>query len=92
MPNARTSESPHQACQVFDFDRALLGACPAGRKTDLMMEAELLASVFAPNRDSAELERMAEQLSSGQRDGEMSRAHARLLAAALRDLAHKADS
>ena len=55
-----------------------------------MMEAELLAGVFAPNRGSAELEEMATQLSSGRRDGEMSRAHARLLAAALRHLAHAA--
>ena len=88
MPNARTSESPQDACQVYDFDSALFAACPPLRKADLMVEAELLASVFAPNRDEAGLERMADQLSAGQRDAEMSRAYARLLAAALRQMAH----
>lgn len=90
MPHDRISESPHGACQVYDFDHALLAACPAGRKADLLLEAELLAGVFAPGGDRRELERMAAQLSHGERDDEMSRAHARLLAAALRHLAHAA--
>ena len=90
MQHLHTSETAEQACDVVDFDEVLLRACPAARRADVLMEAELLAGVFAPNRSSAELEKMATQLSAGQRDSEMSRAHARLLAAALRHLAHAA--
>lgn len=90
MSEARISENTAKTCEIIDFDGALLKACPAARRADVMMEAELLAGVFAPNRASADLEEMATQLSKGQRDSEMSRAHARLLAAALRHLAHAA--
>lgn len=51
------------------------------------MEARLLAGVFAPGGEADALTRMAAQLSAGERDGEMDRAHARLLAAALKRLA-----
>lgn len=86
MPRIRTSERAHSACRVYDFDEALLAACPPSRKVDVLMEAQLLAGVFASGGGREELERMAAQLSCGERDGEMSRAHARLLAAALRHL------
>lgn len=52
-----------------------------------MMEARLLAGVFAPHGDATALERIAIQLSAGERDGEMDRAHARRVAAALKRLA-----
>lgn len=52
-----------------------------------MMEAELLVGVFAPTRSELDLARIAAQLSAGERDAEMNRAHARRLAAALKRIA-----
>ncbi len=65
----------------------MLDACPAARRADLLAEARLLADVLAPGADAQALLRMAQQLSAGDRDGEISRAQARLLAAALKRLA-----
>ena len=87
MGHPRRHEGPHQACQIVDFDEALLDACPAQQRADLMAEAELLVGVFAPGRDAAVLEGIAVQLSAGHRDAEMNRAHARRLAAALKRIA-----
>jgi hypothetical protein len=86
MGHPHRHESPKGPCQVIDFDEALLNACPLDVRTELMAEARLLAGVFAPGGGGA-LERMATQLSAGERDREMQRAHARRLAAALRRLA-----
>jgi hypothetical protein len=72
---------------VIDFDEAMLNACSPEVRTDLMAEARLLAGVFAPGAGAGALERMATQLSAGERDAEMTRAHARRVAAALRRLA-----
>jgi len=90
MPRPRQYEGPPEACEIVDFDEVLLDACPAALRADLMTEAELLAGVFAPGREPEALERIAARLSAGQRDGEMNRAHARRLAAALKRLARKA--
>lgn len=84
-PNA--NERPSQACEIVDFDAAMLDALAPETRADLMREAELLAGVFAPDGKTDELVEMARQLSSGARDGEMARAHARRLAAALKRLA-----
>lgn len=65
----------------------MLDACPPEIRSDLLMEARLLAGVFAPGGQADALTRMAAQLSAGARDGEMDRAHARRLAAALKRLA-----
>ena len=86
MGHPRRHEGLKEACQVIDFDEALLNACPPDVRTELMAEARLLAGVFAPGGPGG-LEQMAMQLSAGERDGEMHRAHARRLAAALRRLA-----
>ena len=90
MRNPRRDEGSRHPCQIVDFDDALLDACPPQVKADLMMEAELLAGVFAPGRATQDLQRIATQLSSGERDGEMNRAHARRLAAALNRIAKTA--
>lgn len=87
MGHPRRHAGPREPCQVIDFDEALLNACSPGVRTELMAEARLLAGVFARGGGSGALERMADQLSSGERDAEMSRAHARRLATALRRLA-----
>jgi len=79
-----------KACEVFDFDEALLNACAPWLRADLLTEAELVAEVFAPSGRREDLEGMAAQLSAGQRDAEMDRCHARKLAAALRHLARAA--
>ena len=52
-----------------------------------MAEARLLAGVFARGSGPGALERLAAQLSAGDRDAEMHRPHARRLAAAMRRLA-----
>lgn len=87
MTRARRHEGPGETCKIVDFDEILLDACPASLRDDVMTEARLLAGVLAPDRGAAELDRVAAQLSAGERDGEMNRAHARRLAAALRHLA-----
>ena len=87
MGHPRRHIRPWEACEVVDFDEALLDACPAQLRADVMMEAELLVGVFAPDREPDRLERMAAQLSAGERDAEMNRAHARRLAAALKRIA-----
>jgi hypothetical protein len=81
------SERPSQPCEVVDFDEALIDACTPDMRADLMREARLLAGVFAPDGATENLQAMAAQLSSGARDSEIDRAHARRLAAALKRLA-----
>ena len=74
----------------MDFDEALLDACSAQIRAEVLMEAELLVGVFAPDRRPDRLTQMAAQLSAGARDAEMNRAHARRLAAALKRIARTA--
>jgi hypothetical protein len=76
-----------EPCKVIDFDEAMLDACAPAVRAELLIEADLLARVFAPRRQPEDLEHMAEQLWSGARDAELGRAHARRLAAALKRLA-----
>lgn len=79
-----------ESAEILDFDEALLNACAPEIRADLMLEARLLAGVFAPNGSADALARMARQLSAGERDAEMDRAHARRIAAALKRLAREA--
>lgn len=90
MNRARTNERPREACEIIDFDDVLLDACDAAARADLLTEAGLLAAAFAPRGGPQALMSLAEALSSGQRDCEMGRAHARRLAAALKRLAKSA--
>jgi len=76
--------------EVIDFGAALLDARPADQKMELIAEASLLASAFAPQGRPAEIERLARRLERGSSDLEMGRARARLLAAALRQVARDA--
>ena len=87
MGHAHRHEAARTACEIIDFDDALLDACPPRLQAELMMEAELLVGVFAPSRTQAALSRIAAQLSAGERDAEIDRAHARRLAAALKRIA-----
>ena len=73
--------------EVVSFDEAMLDACAPEVRADLLAEAALLAQAFAPGGDPGKLTAMAQALSSGERDEEMDRNHARRLAAALRHLA-----
>ncbi|WP_411286384.1 hypothetical protein [Phenylobacterium sp.] len=79
--------TPEHGGEVIDFDEALLYACAADERADLIAEAELLAGAFAPDRRADELEAMAMSLSAGTRTPAVERARARRLAAALRRLA-----
>jgi hypothetical protein len=78
---------PHGTAEIIDFDEALLAACSAELREDLLTEAAMLADAFAPEGRREQLEAMARTLSDGQRDAELGRARARRLAAALRTLA-----
>jgi hypothetical protein len=89
MGHPREHAKPTHSAELIDFDQVMLDACPPEIKADLLMEAKLLAGVFAPKGDSEALLRVAAQLSSGERDAEMDRAHARRVAAALKRLARK---
>lgn len=90
MAQANKTIGRGQPAEIVDFDVALLDSCAPRTKAELLMEAQLLAGVFAPGGDSRALLRMAAQLSAGERDAEMDRAHARRLAAALKRLARSA--
>jgi hypothetical protein len=76
--------------EVVDFDDLLFDACTRADREELLHEAQLLASAFAPQGGAVDLRRMAAQLSAGERDAQMGRAHARLLAATLKRLAKAA--
>ncbi len=90
MDRAPRPDAPKTTGEVIDFDQALLEACPAELRDDLISEASLLAQAFAPEGRAGQLSAMAEQLSSGVRDADIGRTHARRLAAALRHLARDA--
>jgi hypothetical protein len=81
--------SEGRTADVVDFDEALLDALPQSARAAALAEADLLARAFAPEGAAGELEAMARALSSGARDREMDRPHARRLAAALRRLAKR---
>jgi len=88
VDRAKQPKSEAPAAEVIDFDEALLDAFAPEVRSRLISEAALLAQAFAPEGRAEELEAMAQTLSSGARDAEMDRRHARGLAAALRRLAH----
>jgi len=90
MEHAQRQQRDAVGGEVVDFDAVLLKACDPRDRRNLLHEAQLLVSVFAPGGDAATLERMAARLSAGERDAEMARHHARRLAAALRALAKAA--
>jgi hypothetical protein len=87
MNRAPKTEDLPQVCEVIDFDEALLDHCPPEEREDLLIEARILAHAFAKTGSADELERMAHILSTGGRDAELGRAHARKVAAALKRLA-----
>ena len=87
MERVRRRAEPPVTAEIIDFDAALLAACPARVRDDLMTEAAMLADAFAPEGRPEQLEAMAAALDAGQRDAEMSRHRARRLGAALRGLA-----
>jgi hypothetical protein len=91
MDHAPEQRHPQAEGQVVDFDQAMLDACPADLRTNLLTEARLLAQAFAPDGRADQLHEMASALSSGQHDADMGRVRARQLAAALRRLARQPD-
>lgn len=92
MDRAQPPQGAPAAGQVVDFDEAMLDACPADLRTELLTEASMLAQAFAPEGRAEELEALADTLSRGSRDAEMGRAHARQLSAALRRLARASEA
>ena len=87
MKHARNYEGLREACEIIDFEEALLGALAPDVLSDVITEAQILAAAFAPDGGRGALERVAMALWSGAHDAEMDRAHARRLAAAIRRLA-----
>ncbi|MET0273985.1 MAG: hypothetical protein ABW360_13445 [Phenylobacterium sp.] len=90
MDRAQEPDAPKTTGEVIDFDDALLEACPADLRAQLMAEASLLAEAFAPEGRGEQLAAMADQMASGVRDADMDRGRARQLAAAMRRLAKDA--
>ena len=89
MTQATEQPATDRTGQIVDFDEVLLDACTPEAFCEVMAEANLIADAFAPERRAAEVAALAKSLQSGVRDLEMGRAHALLLAAALRRLAHR---
>jgi hypothetical protein len=86
MTETRFKNGAGDGAQLIDFDTALLATCPPDRREELIAEAALLADAFAPEGRAEELRAMASALAHG---GEADRTRARLLAAALRELANR---
>ena len=89
MDHARKPKPEFRTAEIVDFDEALLESFAPERRADLLAEASMLSRVFAPGGEGEELQAMARALSSGAKDREMDRRHARGLAAALRRLARQ---
>jgi hypothetical protein len=90
MHNHQMTNQPAQA-EIVQFDDALLDACGPELRTELLIEAAMLAEAFAPEGRTEQLLAMAATLASGARDEEMDRTRARQLACALRCLARGAE-
>ena len=71
----------------MQFDEVMLDACGPALRSQLLVEAAMLAEAFAPEGRTEQLLAMAATLASGARDDEMDRERARRLACALRCLA-----
>jgi hypothetical protein len=91
MDETPRPDGPLAGGQIVDFDEALLDACPPEKREQLMAEAALLATAFAPEGRAGQLATLARDLQAGVRDLEFGRAHARRLAAALRRRAREAE-
>ncbi|HEY0435921.1 MAG TPA: hypothetical protein VGC92_04730 [Phenylobacterium sp.] len=89
MTQARKIRPRQGGAEVVDFDAALLAACPAQARADLIAEAAMLAEAFAPEGREEELRAMANALARDTCGAGRDRPHARLLAAALRKLADR---
>jgi hypothetical protein len=72
---------------VVQFDDALLDACGAELRGELLTEAAMLAEAFAPEGRTEQLLAMAQALASGAQREETGGARARRLACALRCMA-----
>jgi hypothetical protein len=91
MTAPRSRADRRKPCEVIDFDDALLDACSAEEKAELLGEARILARAFAAEGGADDLADMAEILSSGFWESEVERAYARKLSAALKRLARGED-
>lgn len=91
MDRVRKFRLQPESAEILDFDEALLSTMSPERRAELTAEAAMLARVFAPEGDGEALRAMARALSSGAKDREMDRRHARGLAAALSRLATQQD-
>jgi hypothetical protein len=84
--------APPGDAEVVQFDEVMLDACGPALRSQLLVEAAMLAEAFAPEGRTEQLMAMAKTLASGARDEEMNRARARQLACALRCLARGVES
>jgi hypothetical protein len=91
MANHQMTGPPGDA-EVVQLDEVMLEACGPALRSQLLIEAAMLAEAFAPEGRTEQLLAMARMLASGARDDEMDRARARQLACALRCLARGADA
>ncbi len=65
--NDGISDNSHgpATAEVVNFDEAMLDACPADLRANLLAEAAMLAHAFAPEGDPEHLLAMAHALSAG---------------------------
>ena len=82
--------APRGDAEVVQLDEVMLEACGPALRSQLLVEAAMLAEAFAPEGRTEQLLAMAGTLASGVRDEEMDRTRARQLACALRCLARGA--
>jgi len=87
MAHSHQATAPPGGADVVQFDEALLDACGAELRAELLTEAAMLAEAFAPDGRAEQLLAMAATLASGARDDEPNGVRARRLACALRCLA-----
>jgi hypothetical protein len=84
--------APPGDAEVVQLDEVMLEACGPALRSQLLIEAAMLAEAFAPEGRTEQLLAMAKTLASGARDDQMDRIRARQLACALRCLSRGVES
>jgi hypothetical protein len=90
MDHAPSPQEPREGGEVVDFGDAVLQACPAEERIEVMTEAAMVAKAFAPQGRPAQIEALAQELRTGAREHWRGRRRLLSLAAALRRLARRA--
>lgn len=90
MHNTSIDKGSADGAEIVDFDEVLMNAMSPEARLELYTEATMLAEAFAPEHGPEALQVLSHALAAGERDAEIGHAHARRLAAALRQMAKRA--